>query len=211
MNNNPLIPANIVRKLGVNAKKTNQEVIIDYLTQEKGTVELNKTQKELYDRWDLADNLMRQRKYKKTEIAKMICGKFNVSIATARNDLAEAEYIFGSTRKFSKIYVLSNLIDQLEDKMVEAERRGDQDLVAKLAMILTKAISLMPDEMQKEIPPTKLVFNLTQNNTTNELYMPETFTEEDAKRVAAEKLKKLGIDLEPFELTQYLEVKDDEK
>lgn len=205
----PLIPGNIVRKLGVDAKSSNMEVIVDFLTQEAGTVELNKTQKELLDRWDFADNLIRMRKYKKTEITKMLMKKFDIGVSTARSDLADAEFVFGSTRKFSKIYHLSNHIDHLEDLIVLAEREGDKDILVKLLYLRMKSIAMMPEEMQKEVNPTKLIFNLTQNNTVNELYMPDKFTEEDAKKLAASKLHKLGIDLDLLELTPYLEVSDD--
>lgn len=195
----PLIPANIVRKLGIDVKKSNQEVIIDFLTQEQGTVDLNKTQKDLLNRWDYADNLLRTRKYKKTEISKMLCLKFSISIATARNDMAEAEYVFGSTRKFNKQYILLNHLDQIDDMIIEAQRRRDDDLVAKLMLIRTRALALLPDEMQKEMPPTKIVFNLTQNNT-NEIFMPKEITAEEARRHAAARLKELNIDITPFQL-----------
>lgn len=202
------IPGNIVRKLGVDAKRSNMEVIIDFLTQERGTVELNKTQQELYDRWDFADNMIRKRQYKKTEITKALMQKFEIGISTARADLADAEFVFGSTRKFSKIYHLSNHIDQIEDLIVQALREGDKDIMIKLLYLRMKSIAMMPDEMKKELHPTKLIFNLTQNNTVNELYVPNQFTEEDAKKLAASKLHKLGIDLELLDLTQYLEVED---
>jgi hypothetical protein len=192
-----LLPANLTDLLETGAKKTNQDIIIDYLISEPGAITLTDKQTDLLERWSYCDDLLRSRKHTHPEMVKLLMNKFNgISAPTARNDIENAKLVFGSTIKVSRNYVLANHLNRLEDAMTRAEVRGDTKAAAQLYSIYNDAIKLQKDESKSTPPPTAIIFGIYGNAQV----LPEDYTESDALKTTQDFLHEKGITDIDFEI-----------
>lgn len=197
------ISRKVVRHAGVRAKRSSMEIIIDYLTQEVGVVELNDEQQEMLDRWNFCDNLTRSGKYKKKEIEKMIMKKFNVGISTARTDVRHTEEVFGASLKMSKNYLLAVHRDRIDDFIVDLKRLGMWNEIPKLFDSYTKAVMAMPEKVEEHAVPVPLIFNITESQHLH-IHANE-HEEEFQKREAVRILTENEIDIDGLGLEKYLD------
>lgn len=180
-----------MKMLGTQHKMDNREMIISYLVSEEGSVILTDKQKELMHRWDTADDLMRGQRYAPKEVAQLLTKKFDCSPATAWRYMEDASYVYGSTRKTSKNYLLALHAERIQTAIVLAEKQGKKDILPKLYDAYTKAISLLPSETKDNPAPTAIVFSISAEQAGG--FLKKDLSPADAARIAEEKLKAKGV------------------
>ncbi len=99
------------------SERDNREAVELYLVSEEGSVSLTDKQKGLLNRWEYADELIRQNMWRREEISLMIQRKFTVSRATAYQDIVNAENIFSSSTPLNKRYRIQLRIELLETQI----------------------------------------------------------------------------------------------
>jgi len=199
---NSLIPANIMKMLGNQYKTDNREMIISYLVSEEGSVVLTDKQKELMHRWDVADDLMRSRRYTGNEVAKVLSKKFEYSVSVAFRDMEDARFVYGSTRKSNKQYLLALHVDRIEAAIVLAEQQGRKEILPKLYEVYTKALDKLPEDSKENNAPAAIIFNISTNQSLN--LLPQDMTAADAARTAENKLTAKGLRLDIDDITPEL-------
>ncbi|MGN6478521.1 MAG: hypothetical protein ACTHKV_14950 [Flavipsychrobacter sp.] len=138
------IPGHSISRMIAGDKPVNNlEVIIQYLSSEEGAVALSDKQKELLDRLSMADDLMRKGQ-STTEIANMLMQKFGYGIATARRDISDAQYVWGTQLTRSKNYLVTLHIDRIRDIMQKLLEKEAWGLLIKLMEACTNALKLLP-------------------------------------------------------------------
>jgi len=188
---NNLLPAQALKMLEGEHKKSNQEVIIDYLLSENsGDIQLTDLQKNLLERWMKADELLCSGKYNSRECANILTKYFDYGIATAWRDIEDARFVFGNTKKPSKAYRLNAHLDRIDELIIFWGRR-DGKLVQKLLDSYTYALSLLKDEGKDQPLPTAIIFNYNLQTASD--LLDKNFTPDEAREVAAEKLKERGV------------------
>lgn len=155
-----MIPADYLKLLGREGKTDNREIIIDYLLGRGGGVALSEFQQKLLERWQEADRLMRKRDYTTNEIVHFLKEKFKKDVATARRDIADAQYVFGSTAELDKNYLLANHIDHIQSAIVIAQRMGKDKLVESMMNAKLKAILALPDNRKINTQPAAIIFHI---------------------------------------------------
>lgn len=188
------LSAQMIRKLTDGRKKSNQEIIIEHLISEDGAVRLTPLQENLLKRWKMADDLMRSRRYKTNEIVRILRRLYNYGIASAQRDIEDARFVFGSSRKNSKHYHLSNHVEYIDDYIIEMREKGEHELAIKLISEKTKALKEIQEDKRETPPPSAIIFNITTNHFS--ALAGNDFTEADAEEVAQHKLKEAGITLD---------------
>lgn len=193
-----LLPSSVMKLLENQNKKSNQEVIIDYMISEPGAIILSPKQEDLLKRWMKADELLRTGRFNSREVANALVKIFSTdddgkkySIATAWRDIEDARFIFGSTRKSAKSYRLHAHLDRIEEAMINAQRLGDMKLLPKLYDAYTYALSLVKDDENKTPLPTAIIFNM--NIKQGAQLMSSDISPEDAKETARKRLEEKGI------------------
>lgn len=176
-----------------NGKVDDREVIRDFLVSEAGAVTLTKHQEELKSRWQEADRLMRSGQYTKNEVYNLLCKTFNYSLATAKRDVSDMQYVFCSTYNDSKPYLLALHIDLIKELIQKAQTAGKWDIVTKLIDSYTKAIKEMPDTSKNNTTPAVLLFNFTTEVAKD---LAGGVTEQNAEQVAKQTLGEDFIDFE---------------
>ncbi|OLY92283.1 hypothetical protein SAMN05444008_11549 [Cnuella takakiae] len=160
-----------------------REAIELYLVSEEGTVTLTDKQQELLQRWEYADELIRQKEIRKREaIAKLIMFKFKVSRTTAYQDIVNAEHVFASSTPLNKRYKVQTRIEFLEEKIDELygkvepstvgedmdvidaamQRKNNEEYINQavaLEKVLQKYYDIYPD-IRPARSPKKIVFNV---------------------------------------------------
>lgn len=192
MNISKLLPSSLARMLSPAQRKSNQEMIIEYLVSPPGTVELTEKQRELFERWKLADQLLRAGRYTTKEVAQILAKQSD--IATAWRDIDDARYVFGSTRKSNKTYLLQVHVERIEASIMLAKRVGRDDLLPKLYDAYTKAISMLPDDVKENVAPAAIIFNITEHNVT--ALTPDPLTAQEAENVLNKYLEDNNITLD---------------
>lgn len=184
----------VLRKLAAGKAKSNQEIIIEYLVAEDGAVILTDLQKKLYNRWKMADDLMRHKRYKTVEVLRIMRKRWEYSPAAAQRDLEDARYVFGSSRKNSKHYHLSTHVDYIDDYIMELRAQGEHELAIRLVGEKIKALKEMQDDKRDPAPPSAIIFSITTKDI-GQMISPD-FTEAMAQEIADRKLRETGITLD---------------
>jgi hypothetical protein len=192
---------NRIEKLG--KTDSNRDVIELYLVSEEGQVLLNDKQKELLQRWQYADELIRQHVMKRSDIAVMIEVKFKVSKVTALQDIVNAENLFASSTPLNKRYRIQLRIEFLEMKISElygmvhlkpvdeagneipAEEESVDDKISRIqdnqeylheAKELEKVLQKYYHDYPDIVakkPPRKIVYNILYNTLPQPTLTPE--------------------------------------
>jgi hypothetical protein len=184
------IPSTLMHQLIAGQELDNREVVINYLVSQKGTVELSELQKDLLDRWETADDLIRSNRYKLTEVARVLEKKYQYGLATARRDIADAQYVFNSTNKKNKGYLLALHLDRIDAAIILAMQQNSR-LLPLLFAEYTRAWKELPDDEKGSTTPAAIIFNFTTNHITQ---LTETeIANETAKAIADKYLKEKGI------------------
>lgn len=194
--NQQLLPIEAMRLLSTEGKLYNREVIIQYLVGEAGTVKLNPEQENLLQRWSAADDMMRNMETGPNEIALALMKKFEYSVATARRDISNAQYVFGSMNVADKRYVISRHLDLIDDCIRKAIAAGKDKLWPILLQVKNKAIEMMPDTQKTDTTPAALIFNIHVTQAAD--LGAGTITQADAEENVKNYLKTLG-EIIPFE------------
>lgn len=151
MKGNELLPAD-------NEKATAFNNILRFMTD--ADIVLSAKEEVILDRWIYCDTMLRSRKWLDDDIIDKVVAKFSVSKFTARNDIYQAQSLFGSCRKYSKRYLLYN---HAQDIAMQIERikydKSLAHLLPKLNDSYTKALNALPDEIKKStLPPPVFKF-----------------------------------------------------
>lgn len=186
------IPEKIMKMLDRNSgKKSNIEAIVDYLVGAEGSVVLTDLQEAMMKRMRKADDLLYSGHHTHKEVADIIAKMFNQSRTQSRTDIENAKFVFGSTRKANKPYLLALHTERIESAIVMAQRAGRHDLVPKLFDSYTKAARALPDDPDESNESTAIIFNLTQNNLT--VLTDSGINSESARVIAQKRLAEKGI------------------
>jgi hypothetical protein len=156
-----------------------RELIKEYLMAGGVGVELSDKNKEVLERWEFADEKIREHtgKLSRSEIANLIKNKFNCSIATAKADMVAAEYVFSSSNPLNKSHRISLRIEFLEKQIRLAAAANDYKAVGMMEKTLAKYIEMYPEITPVEVPKnlifsfdvTKLIDRLMQNSDADEV------------------------------------------
>ncbi len=136
---------------------------------------LSEKQNELYKRWDFAAQKIRERKYKREQIANFISGTFKVSRDTAYKDIVNAEYVFAASCPLNKQFLIQQRIEFLESQIRDAYLDKDRLAAAMLEKVLQKYVELYPETKAVRPPQT---INFIFGNVTNNLLITNLKAEE---------------------------------
>lgn len=115
---------------------------------DKDNCKLSESDKAMFNRWDEADNLLRTTPRKKV-IASILCDKFKISQATAYNDIANAQRLFGSMYMLDKNWWRNFVIEDILE-LIEKAKKDDNFKVWNAAHNnLIKAIGL--DQLDNDL------------------------------------------------------------
>ena len=127
-----------------------------------GEAPLNSVQQRLLERWRFADEMIREGKLKRTEIAKQIQQKFDVSRDTSFRDLVNAESVFSSSFPMNKKYSIGILIEEYRMHITKAADDKDWKSVAALGKTMAEFWKIYPDAPPNDSPKT-IIFNIVEN------------------------------------------------
>lgn len=128
-----------------------------------GDVVLLATEEEIMQRWIYCHKQLIQRKFTDGQIVDKVVENFGVSSYTARNDIYQAQALFGSIIKANKKYLLYNHAEHI---LLTIETfKTDKSLVYLLPKLFdsyTKAVVAIPEEINRDRqpPPTMNFFIL---------------------------------------------------
>src|SRR4051812_24921910 len=134
-------------------KKSNAfDKILRFLSD--GDVVLMANEEEILQRWIYCHKQMLQRKFTEGQIIDKIVENFSVSSFTARNDIYQAQAVFGSTIKANKKYLLYNHAENILLTIAKFENdKSLKFLLPKLFDSYTKAVSAIPEEINRDKQP----------------------------------------------------------
>ena len=180
-------------------KLTEAEAIVAWIKlPEADRSPLPPKQLELMERWNVADNLLREHMSERTVIP-MLVHKFGYSESSARRDLDCARRVWGTRPRADKDYLANMLIDYLTETMVKAGKAQKYGEVARIAKVIIEAAGIGKKD-EPDLDPNEL----RQRNSFIPAYAPETLnvapmTDEDRSRmldlVLRQKREKGMIDL----------------
>lgn len=125
-----------------------------------GEVVLTDQEEKMLQRWEFADDLIRSRQYGRAQIVHMVAEKFSVSRALANKDIGDTHFVFGSTIKYNKNYLLILHIDEC-DKFIRDNSGDDEklDVVMKMYDIRRKYVEMLDrDHAANDMPPVAIQF-----------------------------------------------------
>ena len=122
---------------------TNLDIIIRHY-KDHSTDELNDVQKKLLERWNFADNLIRNFEDRETQL-EMLKEKFGISESQAWRDIANAKHFFGTININDQAYYRIHYAEWLEQLAREAHAAGDRK-VAKECLREAAEIRGLKDE-----------------------------------------------------------------
>lgn len=143
-------------------KLTEAEAIVAWIKLPVGDrAPLPAKQMELMERWNVADNLLREHLSERTVIP-MLVQKFGYSESSARRDLDCARRVWGTRPRADKDYLANMLIDYLAETMVKAGKAQKYGEVARIAKVIIEAAGIGrkdepdvdPAELQKPVALT---------------------------------------------------------
>jgi hypothetical protein len=119
--------------------KTDNEKIIEFLTQDGDDIKLSKTLQLKIERMDFCHDLIK--KYgSRTRIAPLIMSKYHVSKAQAYRIFQDTQDVFGSTHRTSREFWLDILLGFMMDSRQKATIKGDFRSVAAIEKNMASAI-----------------------------------------------------------------------
>lgn len=98
-------------------------------------------QQELLERWNVADNLLREHMSERKAIPQLML-KFGYSESTARRDIDCARRVWGTRPRADKDYLANMLVDYLTETMVRAGKAQKFGEVARIADVIIKAAGI---------------------------------------------------------------------
>lgn len=140
-------------------KLTEAEAIVAWIKlPEDERSPLSPKQLELMERWNVADNLLREHMSERT-VVPMLIHKFKYSESSARRDLDCARRVWGTRPRADKDYLANMLIDYLTETMVKAGKAQKYGEVARIAKVIIEAAGIGrkdepevdPDELQRPV------------------------------------------------------------
>jgi hypothetical protein len=156
---------NLLALIRGDGKPDNIEAIRNYLVSEPGTYVLTDKQQEILERLDAADNLIRKDLYGFNTVAKILLNRFKgrdgmpYSIATAKRDIADAMYVYGSTRMRDKGYLLALHIDRILQTTLILTERQEWEMLKGYYAEYTRALALMNEANKAKDNSPVLIFN----------------------------------------------------
>ena len=129
-------------------------------------ISLSPKQEELYKRWNTAAEKIRERKYKREQVANFLIAAYGISRDTAYKDIVNAEFIFAASAPLNKKFLTQQRIELLQIKIYECYVNNDYFNAALLEKILQKYIEMYP-EQQPLRSPKNITFNIQQNIFNN--------------------------------------------
>lgn len=177
----------------------NREVIKDYIIAAGIGIELTDKQKELLERWEYADEKIREHmgRLNRTEIANLIKKKFAVSFCTAKSDMVNAEYVLSSSNPLNKAHRIQLRIEYLEKQSKRAADAKDFQAVAMIEKSIAKYVELYP-ETTPTVSPKNLIFAFDVEKVT-ELLMPSNEAELIVDGAIKKKQEEIGEYIEYIE------------
>lgn len=112
---------------------------------------LDPKQMELFERWNVADNLLREH-LSERKVVPMLMDKFGYSESSARRDLDCARRVWGTRPRTDKDYLANMIIDYLTETMVKAGKREKYGDVARLAKVIIEAAGINRRDETPEDP-----------------------------------------------------------
>lgn len=181
-----------IRPLIKTDKASHKDNIIRYHQAGGAGVELTTFEKELDERWQYADEMIRRNVGKKTReaIANILMQKFGISRATAYSDIVNAEEVHSSSKPLNKRYRIGLRIEKLEAAIHDAMSAKEPDYrgIAAMEKVLAGYINSYPD-YAPSVSPKTIIFNVT-NQTQNNF----TMSVEEAEAKADELIHKLKME-----------------
>jgi hypothetical protein len=160
------------------AEKTSYDRIREWLTiPDEDRSRLPKADREIFNRWDFADNQLR-RFPRKRQVVDVIMKKFGGSISRAYNDVYQAQRLFASVHPLNKEWIRNWLIEDILIAIELAKKAGDRKALASEHNNLLKAAALEKMEEQKVDPEILSQHNfyiVVQNGKTHYKYNLESF------------------------------------
>lgn len=149
---------------------------------------LTQAEEDMKERWMYCDDLIRTRQYSRAQIVNMIVEKFAVSKSVAAKDIGDTHFVFGSTTKYNKNYLIILHIDEC-DKFIRENITNKEmyDQVIKMYDIRRKYIEMMEkDGVAADLPPVAIQFVLNKQTNLNISMSPEEAMAEARKLISAE-------------------------
>ncbi len=137
----------------------NLEVIRMYLITADDSIQLTPKQQELKERYDFADNLMRQNIYSYQQIDNIIMKKYGVAIDTARRYVSAAQYLYGSQYSRDKHYILMQHYDVVQHTLNQLLAEGRYKEAEGYSKLVLECIKAMPDRKTDENRAAAIIFN----------------------------------------------------
>ena len=153
------------------------------------TSSLGEEERQILDRCNFADNMLRNRSTDSVVLACLI-EKFNISKATAYNDLVTTKYLFNSLSIEDKSYGLKLLLDInmkcLDKCILDGDYKTARDLQETRLKMLDKIQDSVDVDESSLLPPVFLI----QVNTTRNGGRPKTLDyQNDIKDLDAEDIE----------------------
>lgn len=189
-----LLPTEALRLVNKGKSIDSRDIIVQYLVSEPDAVKLTQQQQTKLARMQECDRLLSTHLHSRRNIISLLSEKFKVSKDTIARDIVDTEYVFGSTKKHNKPYLLSNHLDLIDDGLRMAKKIGDMNLYLKLMELRLKVIKEVPEDNTQQNAPAVLIFDIIQSNVKglSEIEM----SAERAKEVALKALQFEDIDHE---------------
>jgi hypothetical protein len=150
---------------------TEAEAIVAWLhlpVADRAESPLDPKQMELFERWNVADNLLREHMSER-KVLPMLMEKFGYSESTARRDLDCARRVWGTRPRTDKDYLANMLVDYLTETMVRAGKAGKFGEVARIAKVIIDAAGI---GRKDDVPVDPL--ELKRPVALQPMYLPET-------------------------------------
>lgn len=187
-----LLSQDVMRALRSNVKKTDLEVVQDFMISAAGTVVLNEQQMALLNRMEIVDELFRSGKYNTRQIAEILSKKTGQSLTQSRRDVQDAETAFGATRRINKQHKIFRHFDRLEALYLKLQESGNFEMAIKVAAVMNKALELMPEDKEGARAPVTIVMTFNQASE-QDLTDEDPVTDAEAEVIMSELLKEKGI------------------
>lgn len=147
---------------------------------------LSPKQMEQMERWNVADNLLRQHMVER-HVVPMLVEKFGYSESTARRDLDCARRVWGTRPRGDKNYLSQMLVDFLMETMVRAAKDRKFGDVARIAGKIMEAVGIgKPDEQLPD--PDELNTFATIEIVNDPTLINATPMSDDERRLLAERV-----------------------
>lgn len=154
---------------------------------------LTDREQSLLDRWQYCNDLIRSNEYSRAEIMHQIIEKFAISRPTASSDIADTHFVFGSSIRYNKNYLIVLHIDQCDD-FIRKNQNNEKKLDAVMRMfdVRRRYVEMLEaGNDAKDLPPVAIRFTLNQTNialTVN----PDNALDEASRFLEAETIEPIA-------------------